>query len=73
VQPDREPQRQALYLRYDHRSRLRLPAFLQSTHRVSLYWLSRLKAKIGFGAVICTPADILPIDKKNWFVLAWFI
>ncbi len=31
------------------------------------------KTQIGTGAVVCMPPDILPIDKKNWYVPAWII
>lgn len=34
---------------------------------------SHLKTEIGTGLVICLPSDILPIDKKNWYVPAWLI
>lgn len=34
---------------------------------------AHLKTKIGTGAVICMPTDIIPIDKKNWYVPAWII
>lgn len=34
---------------------------------------SHLKTQIGTGAVICLSPDILPIDKKNWYVPAWII
>jgi predicted AAA+ superfamily ATPase len=34
---------------------------------------AHLKTKIGTGAVICMPADIMPIDKKNWYIPAWII
>lgn len=30
--------------------------------------LSRLKVQIGNGAVICMAKDMIPIDKKNWYV-----
>ena len=32
-----------------------------------------LKTKIGTGAVICMPTDIMPIDKNNWYIPAWLI
>ena len=32
-----------------------------------------IKAKIGTGAVICMTQDIIPIDKKNWYIPAWII
>lgn len=35
--------------------------------------MSHLKTQIGTGAVICLSPDILPIDKKNWYVPAWII
>jgi len=34
---------------------------------------AHLKTKIGTGAVICMPADIMPIDSKNWYIPAWII
>lgn len=34
---------------------------------------AHLKTEIGTGAVICMCADLLPIDKKNWYVPAWLI
>lgn len=34
---------------------------------------AHLKTVIGTGAVICMPPDLLPIDKKNWYVPAWLI
>jgi len=34
---------------------------------------AHLKTKIGTGAVICIPSDIMPIDKNNWYVPAWLI
>jgi len=34
---------------------------------------SRLKTEIGTGAVVCMSSDILPIDRKNWYVPAWLI
>lgn len=34
---------------------------------------AHLKAKIGTGAVICMPTDLMPIDKKNWYIPAWLI
>lgn len=34
---------------------------------------SHLKTQIGTGAVVCLSSDILPIDKKNWYVPAWVI
>jgi len=34
---------------------------------------AHLKTKIGTGAVVCLASDILPIDKKNWYIPAWLI
>jgi predicted AAA+ superfamily ATPase len=35
--------------------------------------LANTNVKIGNGSVICLSNDLLPIDKKNWFVPAWLI
>lgn len=35
--------------------------------------LETLKVEIGTGSVICMAADLLPIDKKNWYVPVWLI
>jgi len=34
---------------------------------------AHLKTEIGAGAVICLCSDVLPIDRKNWYVPAWII
>jgi len=34
---------------------------------------AHLKTHIGEGAVICMPADVMPIDRKNWYIPAWII
>lgn len=34
---------------------------------------AHLKVNIGTGAVVCLPADLIPIDEKNWYVPAWLI
>lgn len=34
---------------------------------------AHLKVNIGTGAVICMSADLIPVDKKNWYVPAWLI
>ena len=34
---------------------------------------AHLKTEIGTGAVICLASNVLPIDKKNWYVPAWLI
>lgn len=35
--------------------------------------LEQLKLNIGTGAVICMANDLLPVDKKNWYVPVWMI
>ena len=32
-----------------------------------------LKTDIGTGAVVCLSSDVIPIDKKNWYIPAWLI
>jgi len=34
---------------------------------------AHLKMKVGTGAVICMPTDVLPIDNNNWYAPAWII
>lgn len=34
---------------------------------------AHLKTEIGDGAVVCLSSDLLPIDRKNWYVPAWLI
>ena len=34
---------------------------------------SHLKTGIGTGAVLCMASDLIPIDRKNWYVPAWII
>jgi len=34
---------------------------------------AHLKTEIGAGAVVCLASNVLPIDKKNWYVPAWLI
>ena len=34
---------------------------------------AHLKTEIGLGAVVCLASNVLPIDKKNWYVPAWLI
>ncbi len=31
------------------------------------------KTKVGPGAVVCMPPDLLPVDGKNWYVPAWIL
>ena len=34
---------------------------------------SHLKTTIGTGGVVCMASDLIPIDRKNWYVPAWII
>ena len=34
---------------------------------------AHLITNIGTGAVICMSADVIPIDRGNWYVPAWII
>ena len=34
---------------------------------------AHLKTAIGTGAVVCMASDLIPIDRKNWYVPAWCI
>ena len=34
---------------------------------------AHLKTTIGAGAVVCMASDLIPIDRKNWYVPAWII
>ena len=34
---------------------------------------AHLKTEIGNGAVVCLCSNVLPVDRKNWFVPAWLI
>ena len=34
---------------------------------------AHLKTKVGTGAVICLTSDMIPIDRKNWYIPAWLI
>ena len=35
--------------------------------------LEQYKINAGEGAVICMANDLIPIDKKNWYVPVWMI
>ena len=35
--------------------------------------LEQYKMEIGSGAVVCLANDLLPLDRKNWYVPAWLI
>ena len=35
--------------------------------------IDELKTEIGTGAVLCMATDLLPLDRKNWYVPAWLV
>jgi hypothetical protein len=35
--------------------------------------LEEAEQKVGMGSIICLMDDLLPVDKRNWFVPAWII
>ena len=37
------------------------------------FGVSHLKTQIGTGAVICMASDLIPIDRKNWYIPAWIV
>lgn len=43
------------------------------THEGTFEDLGSLKVEIGTGNVICMANDLLPVDKKNWYVPVWLI
>lgn len=45
----------------------------ETSEDVKFSGTAHLKTNIGTGAVICLASDILPIDKKNWYIPAWLI
>lgn len=34
---------------------------------------AHLKVQIGTGAVVCMSSELIPVDRKNWYVPAWLI
>ena len=49
------------------------PVENESSEEENFSGAAHLKIKIGTGAVICMPTDLMPIDKNNWYVPAWII
>lgn len=49
------------------------PIEQETTEEDTFSGAAHLKVKIGTGAVVCMPADLMPVDKKNWYVPAWLI
>ena len=37
------------------------------------FGVAHLKTTIGAGAVVCMASDLIPVDRKNWYVPAWCI
>lgn len=49
------------------------PIEKEPTEEEKFQGISHLKTNIGTGAVVCLSSDIIPIDKKNWYIPAWLI
>ena len=49
------------------------PIESEPTEELKSSGAAHLKTNIGTGAVVCLSADILPIDKNNWYIPAWLI
>lgn len=50
-----------------------LDVLAQSPSDANFDGVAALKTEVGYGAVVCLAVDLLPIDKKNWYVPAWLI
>ena len=47
---------------------------LEKTSEEDLFTdVTQLKTTVGTGLVICLANDVIPVDKKNWYVPAWLI
>lgn len=47
---------------------------LENTNEEELFTdAAQLKTTVGTGLVVCLASDVLPVDKKNWYVPAWLI
>ncbi len=47
---------------------------LENTSEEELFTdAAQLKTTVGTGLVVCLASDVLPVDKKNWYVPAWLI
>lgn len=47
---------------------------LEKTNEEELFTdAAQLKTTVGTGLVVCLASDVLPVDKKNWYVPAWLI
>ena len=46
----------------------------QAADQMQFYnFMTILKVEIGTGSVFCMANDLLPVDKKNWYVPVWLI
>lgn len=45
----------------------------EPTEKEQLEGTRHLKTEVGTGAVVCLAGDVIPIDKRNWYVPAWII
>lgn len=45
----------------------------EPTEKERLEGTRHLKTEVGTGAVVCLAGDVIPIDKRNWYVPAWII
>ena len=46
---------------------------IESEPENNSFGTGHLKTAIGTGAVVCLASDLIPIDRKNWYVPAWCI
>ncbi|MCD8197775.1 MAG: ATP-binding protein [Lachnospiraceae bacterium] len=49
------------------------PVEKESVQEAAFSGTEHLKVKVGAGAVVCMPSDLIPVDRKNWYVPAWLI
>lgn len=49
------------------------PIERESSEEDNFSGAASLKTRIGTGAVVCMSVDMIPVDKKNWYVPAWLI
>ena len=46
---------------------------IESEPENNSFGTGHLKTAIGTGAVVCLASDLIPIDRKNWYIPAWCI
>ncbi|MCD7982335.1 MAG: ATP-binding protein [Clostridiales bacterium] len=49
------------------------PIEKESSEEDAFSGAAHLKVRIGTGAVVCMSPDLVPIDKKNWYIPVWLI